>query len=136
MPRRTRRRRSRKPRPRSGGRGKRSGRKDKSIYQRFHTRGAARNRYGLRLSTEDLKTMVDIIMDKDPCTCLKVFNQSNRVSRYVIKWKSAWLPVVYDRHRKNIVTFLPRAALRDYLERVKGRMEYYEEEPPQNGENS
>lgn len=94
-------------------------RRDKALAQRLHAKRRAR-RYGLDVTTDDLAAMVWQIQLGEGAWFVK--RQSNRVSHFLVQWGDQLLPVVYDRLRKEIVTFLPRCVLAEYAAAVEGVM--------------
>lgn len=50
--------------------------------------------------------------------CVFLEKQSNRVSMFAVKVEGEWVPVIYDKARHSIATFLPLEALEPYLEKL------------------
>lgn len=76
----------------------------KSTAQRLHAKRRAKQRYGLELKREDLAAIARQIQSGHS-TC--VAKQSVRVTIHRLEWQGTYFEVVYDRERKNVVTFLP-----------------------------
>jgi len=77
----------------------------KSQSQRIHAKKRATQRYGIELNKEKHKDLVSRIQNNKDVIFLE--KQSNRISVFAILQGSIWVPVVYDRERKTIVSFLP-----------------------------
>ena len=70
-----------------------------------HAKRRAKVRYDLQLSVDNHNEIVRLIqLQKGKC----LGSQSNRVSHWEIEYKGKILHVVYDKLRKQVVTFLPR----------------------------
>lgn len=83
---------------------------DKSQCEFYHARKRAKERYNLDLSTSDIKMIISDIQNH---TAIFVNKQSCRVSVWKISIKGNTYPVVYDKMRHQIITFLPQEALID-----------------------
>lgn len=72
--------------------------------QKKHAKRRAFERYGIVLNEDELKQIASYIR-KGKADLIR--KRSNRVSVYMVRWKDKSYPVVYDRLRRTIVTFLP-----------------------------
>lgn len=79
-------------------------RRTKKACQTIHAKKRALERYGVELSTHDIKNMVDIIK-KGQATFLE--KQSDRISVFEVAYLDKAFKVCYDRKRKSIATCLP-----------------------------
>lgn len=73
--------------------------RQKHIAQRIHAKKRAKERYGVDFTTSDLKNLIDKIQNRK---ALLIEKQSLRLSVF----KVDIYYVVYDKKRKEIVTFL------------------------------
>lgn len=82
-------------------------RKTKKHFQRVHAGVRAADRYGIRY-TEDVRRglIADIQQDRKVVTFVE--RQSNRVTVWSFRRDGQDVPFVYDKIRKEIVTFLPQ----------------------------
>ena len=80
-----------------------------------HARRRALMRYGLNCGPRTRENLVRIIREGEGIFLSK---KSNRVSAFAVFYENVWYPVVYDRNRKEIVTFLPAK----YLDRYRDRL--------------
>ena len=78
----------------------------KKAKQRIHTKQRAKERYNVQLTCKDIQTIVSKIKTSHKDTTF-LKKQSNRVSLWKVIFKDQIFRVVYDKHRKNIVTILP-----------------------------
>lgn len=76
----------------------------KKLAQRKHAKRRALERYDLALNRDDLRAWVKQIQEGQ---ARKLEQQSLRVGKYVITHQGQEVVVIYDRHRKTIVTCLP-----------------------------
>ena len=83
--------------------------KRKSQYQ--HSQRRASERYGMTVGHNLYDRLCERIQRAD---CVFLERQSNRVSVFAVEIDGAWVPVVYDKARHAISTFLPREALDPY----------------------
>ncbi len=80
----------------------------KAIAERRHASRRARERYDLRYNRHDRH---DIVQQIQTGRAKFVERQSGRVSVFDITHQGVSARVVYDKHRKEIVTFLPESVL-------------------------
>jgi hypothetical protein len=73
-----------------------------------HARTRGADRYGLRLTQDDLVRIVRQIQKGE---AQYVGRDSNRVSIWIVEHSGRHLPAVYDKERQVIVTFLPLTAM-------------------------
>lgn len=76
----------------------------KALAQRLHAKKRASQRFGLALTTADLRQIAESIRRGNSTP---IERQSNRVTLHRVEFKGEQYRVVYDRKRKEIVTFLP-----------------------------
>lgn len=86
--------------------------KSKAACQKKHAKRRAADRFGLKLHDHEYVGMVKQIQEGRDLVFLE--KQSNRVSFFALKKDGLWLPVIYDKERKTIVTVLPTEALEPY----------------------
>ena len=79
-------------------------RTSKEKNQRHHTRMRALQRYGQQLTNDDLEKMAEIYRHS-PDTWI-LHKQSCRVIKAIITYKETVYPIIYDKHRHQIVTIL------------------------------
>lgn len=84
----------------------------KAKCQKKHAKRRAKSRFGLDLNQNQYLEMVKRIQNNVDCVFLE--KQSNRVSFFALKNEGVWLPIIYDKERKTIVTILPAEALEPY----------------------
>jgi hypothetical protein len=77
---------------------------DKAAAQRQHARNRALERFGKAFNRQDLDTIASQI---EQGKALQLYQQSNRVGVYLLRYKQDDYTVVYDLNRKTVVTFLP-----------------------------
>lgn len=82
---------------------------DKSSAQRKHAKMRASQRYKLEINRHLYSQLIDNIKSKRGVVHIE--KQSHRVTTYLLKVWEDWYPVVYDKVRGEIVTFLPPAYL-------------------------
>ena len=87
--------------------------KKKSQYQ--HTQRRACERYGLTIGPKAYNELCQKIKDQN---CVFLEKQSNRVSMFAVKMDQQWIPVIYDKERHSVVTFLPQKALEPYADKL------------------
>lgn len=85
----------------------------KHISQRKHAKKRLSERYGIQATTQFLKNLVAYIKNgresyPDGTSVSLIERQSLRVAKYQIVFEGESYLVVYDRKRKELVTFLPR----------------------------
>jgi len=78
--------------------------RSKKYAQREHAKRRALQRFGLTISSEDLKQIVKDIQDQKARFLRR---ESTRITVWEIDFRNKNLTVVYDNKRKEIVTFLP-----------------------------
>lgn len=79
-------------------------RKTKKRCQRIHSKKRALERYNLVLNRFDFREIIKIIHSGKT---LEAYSISNRVTVHKLIYADILLRVVYDKMRKEIVTFLP-----------------------------
>lgn len=79
-------------------------RKSKEKNQRYHAKVRALQRYFVKLTNYDLDRMAEIYRHS-PDT-IRLYKQSNRVTKALITYNGVVYPIIYDKHRKQIVTIL------------------------------
>ena len=79
--------------------------------QRKHALRRARSRYGI--AEPEIKKIRSTILGGHEGVVVFAEKQSLRLTRFVVELEGQHYPVVYDRIRKSIVTFLPKEAI-DY----------------------
>lgn len=84
----------------------------KAECQKKHAKRRAKSRYCLQLHDHLYNKLVKQIQEGRDVVFLE--KQSNRVSFFALKNDGVWLPVIYDKERKTIVTVLPVEALEPY----------------------
>lgn len=78
----------------------------KKAAQNKHAKKRAEERFGLKLNKTDIRQIVSCIQEKrDSVTFVKTI--SNRISVWRVALNDAIALALYDKKRKNIVTFLP-----------------------------
>ena len=77
----------------------------KKTGQRRHAQRRARERLGRTFSRIDLARMVEMIQ-RGKSTSVPLRRPTNRVSGHRLTYEGATVIAVYDRKRRNIVTFL------------------------------
>ncbi len=87
--------------------------KKKSQFQ--HAQRRACQRYGLTVGPRKYEELCKKIQQQD---CVFLEKQSNRVTMFAVQMEEQWLPVIYDKDRHSIVTFLPKQALDPYLDKL------------------
>ena len=90
--------------------------KEKS--QKIHAQKRCKQRYGLTLGTKTYDALCAKLREQGD-DCVFLFKESNRVSLFAIKHEGEWVPIVYDKIRHTIVTFLPKEALEPYKDKLK-----------------
>lgn len=87
-------------------RGRRRG--SKKAAQNRHAKRRAYERHGLVLRTQDLQKIVGLIRNGDS----KLLGyQSLRVSGHQVTWEGKEIKVLYDNHRRTVITVLPEGAV-------------------------
>lgn len=79
-------------------------RMSKAKNQRYHAKVRALQRYAVKLTNYDLDRMAEIY--RHSSDTIKLYKQSNRVTKALITYNGVVYPIIYDRHRKQIVTIL------------------------------
>lgn len=72
--------------------------------ERSHTRLRLAERYGLQASSADIFAMAKLIAHGQATLLAR---QSRRVDHWLLDYKGLQLRLVYDRHRRSIITALP-----------------------------
>ncbi len=86
----------------------------KAKCQRMHTKTRMLQRYGIELNRRSYQEIANPIRDRGPGKAKDsrfVDRQSNRITRWFVKYSGRWFPVVYDSKRKTLVTILPEGSL-------------------------
>ena len=86
----------------------------KAESQRVHTKTRMLQRYGIELNRRSYQEIANPIRDRGvngPKNSRFVDRQSNRITRWFVRYKGRWFPVVYDSKRKTVVTILPEGSL-------------------------
>lgn len=78
-------------------------REDKAKTQKRHAKTRMLQRYGIGLTDE---IYADFIHQINTGRAIFIERQSVRVSKFWVRFETQMIPVVYDRHRKTIVTVL------------------------------
>lgn len=78
--------------------------RSKKLNQRIHAKKRALERFDLDLNRDDLNKIKYLIQNKKT---LMLERSSLRVTIHRVDYKGKRMRVVYDKLRKNIVTFLP-----------------------------
>lgn len=79
--------------------------------ERIHAKRRAEERLGLKLNREQYRLLRDRIMARGPGITL-LEKQSRRISKFAVMLDDGrTVPVIWDRKRNEIVTFLPVEAL-------------------------
>lgn len=86
-------------------------RNKKKTAQMRHAQRRACERYDIELTKEVHDFFIRAIRSKDLTKAVKLWQQSIRVAIYKVRFETRWIPVVYDKQRVQIVTFLPIEAL-------------------------
>ena len=79
--------------------------KDKACKQKEHAIRRARERYGLEVSVQEYNEACQRICEGRWIKHLE--DESLRLTHYLVELAGKQVPVVFDRHRKTIVTVLP-----------------------------
>jgi hypothetical protein len=66
----------------------------------------------LQLTTADLDDMAGRIQTRE---ARFVRWENWRKSHWLVPWKGSWFPVVFDRKRQTIITFLPEYVRGEYM---------------------
>lgn len=77
----------------------------KAKQQANHARLRAWQRYGIRFTHQ---TAADLTAQIRSGKARFLERQSNRVTKFEVEVNGAWIPVIYDATRKQVVTFLPK----------------------------
>ncbi len=85
--------------------------------QREHARKRAMERYGLHYNRHVHREFCDLLA-KSKTTKLK--DISNRLVMYLVIFSDVCYRILYDKHTKEIATFLPLADSEEYLEELHG----------------
>ncbi len=92
--------------------------KKKSQYQ--HAQKRASHRYGLTIGPKTYDLLCKKIQNHDS-DCIFLYKQSNRVTLYAVFIDEQWVPVVYDKDRHSVVTFLPETALNPFWDKLHAK---------------
>lgn len=71
--------------------------------QRIHAKKRAEERFGIQLNKSKRKELIKMILNGNARHLEKI---SNRLSKFRVKFEDTLMDLVYDKSRKNIVTFL------------------------------
>lgn len=86
----------------NGGRGM-----NKSLSERIHSKRRFAERFGCGLNRHEYKNVIDNIKDRK----YKLLEKQNRIAIYEGEVKGNTTKIIYDRTRKEIVTFLTKEML-------------------------
>lgn len=89
----------------------------KKIRQRLHAKRRALRRYGLVLTTKDLKEMAGLIMAKPRREATRLLVADERITLWALNFRGMRIPVAFDSASKTIASILPRRALTRYQEK-------------------
>ncbi len=92
--------------------------KTKKKSQRQHTQRRASQRYGFTIGPKIYDELCHKIKNDSKDECVFLEKQSNRVSMWAVKVEGQWVPVIYDKERHSIATFLPIEALQPYQNKL------------------
>lgn len=95
-------------------------RKTKQAAERLHANRRCRERYGFSLNDARHRTICAMIHEGSR-ECVFLERQSLRISLFAVFLEEAWLPVVYDRVRKTVVTVLPDVVLNEHSDKLEWR---------------
>lgn len=84
--------------------------------QSVHARRRLAQRYGRYMSRSRYEGLVRRVLAGD---CVFLERQTHRTSLAAVREGGEWLPLVWDRQRRAVVTFLPAAALDRHRERLE-----------------
>ncbi len=82
----------------------------KAQCQHIHAKARAKARYEIWFNN-DLKTKFVKWIQTGDVNSKYIRSDSIRISIWAVKYNNKWIPVVYDKKRKSIVTFLPPEVL-------------------------
>lgn len=80
----------------------------KSKGMMIHARRRAMERYGFNVGEDSQNKIVKCIQEGNPNEVKFMEKMSNRVSAYKVLHREVWMNLLYDRQRKQIITFLPK----------------------------
>lgn len=78
----------------------------KKAAQNLHAKRRAEQRFGVKLNKIDIRQIVTNIQEKRDCVSF-VKKLSNRLSVWKVKFNEQEAFALFDKSRKNIVTFMP-----------------------------
>lgn len=87
--------------------------------ERIHAHRNALLRYGISYGQKMRKGLIEKIQRGE---AIFLESTSNRARNFAVSYEGEVYPVVYDKQRKEIVTFLPR----EYLDKYQGILEEYQ----------
>ena len=84
---------------------------------KFHAKRRCKQRFGCKLSTRQYEGLCNQIRSQTNAYFLRKKDVpfKNKRTIWAVKFKDMWLPVVYDKKLKSIVTVLPQRRLEMYL---------------------
>ncbi len=90
-----------------------------AVAQIRHACCRASERYGFEFTTDDFEKIRSRLIAQFKDQTGIVFLRKDRESSHFAVWHGGeWLPVVYNRRHKTIVTFLPKHVLRQHKEKL------------------
>ncbi len=84
-----------------------------------HTQKRAKYRYGLTIGPKTYDCLCKKIQEQQDSVFL--YKKSNRVTLYAVFMEDQWIPVIYDKERHSVVTFLPPEALEPYRTKLNAK---------------
>jgi hypothetical protein len=84
--------------------------------QRKHFKWRIRQRYRIKISNEEIEDYVALIQENRLIQVVPVGRRSRRLSTKLLVIRGKIMPVIYDKKRKTLVTALPKACLKKFLE--------------------
>jgi hypothetical protein len=85
--------------------------------QKQHAQKRAAQRYGMTVGPQTYNELCKKVQTSSP-DCVFLEKQSNRVSMFAVLLEDKWVPIIYDKQRHTIVTFLPEEALEPYRNKL------------------
>jgi hypothetical protein len=85
--------------------------------QKQHAQKRAIQRYGVPIGPKTYNELCQKVQKQGP-ECVFLERQSNRVSMFAVILEGNWVPIIYDKQRHTIVTFLPQTALEPYRDQL------------------
>lgn len=88
--------------------------------ERIHAHRRASDRFGMNLSQRGMDEIVKLIQGGQSDTVVSLWRTSNTRTTWAVFYEGQWLPVCYNKVSKQIVTVLPREALDEFADKLKG----------------